>query len=92
MLSFLARFNSTVVTFIGFFFLFSLLIVSNISEALAQVNEPRGGPRVYKYETPEVWRESLLIYLLFLRKVVSVNIKQEVKQDLIFILTCLQLN
>ena len=58
--SLLTRFNSTAVTFIGFFFLFSLLIVSNISQALAQVNEPRGGPGVYKYETPEVWRESFI--------------------------------
>ena len=60
MSSFLARFNSTVVTFIGFFFFLSLLIAGNISKALAQANDPRDGPRVYKYETPEVWRESVI--------------------------------
>jgi hypothetical protein len=59
-----ARFKSTVVSFIGFIWLFSLPIASNISEVLAQANDPRNdprsAPRVYKYEAPEVWRESVI--------------------------------
>ena len=56
----LARFKSTVVSLIGFIWLFSFPIASNISEVLAQANDPRGDPRVYKYETPEVWQESVI--------------------------------
>ena len=55
-----APFKSTVVSFIGFIWLFSLPIASNISEVLAQANDPRGAPRVYKYEAPEVWQESVI--------------------------------
>ena len=59
-----ARFKSTVVSFIGFIWLFSLPIASNISEVLAQANDPRNdprsAPRVYKYEAPEVWQESVI--------------------------------
>ena len=54
------RFKSTVVSFIGFIWLFSLPIASNISEVLAQANDPRSAPRVYKYEAPEVWQESVI--------------------------------
>ena len=88
-----ARFKSTVVSFIGFIWLFSLPIASNISEVLAQANDPRTSacaPRVYKYEAPEVWQESVIDLPTLSQKVASVNIRQEVKLDLIFMSTCLR--
>ena len=89
-----ARFKSTVVSFIGFIWLFSLPIASNISEVLAQANDPRSdprsAPRVYKYEAPEVWQESVIDLPTLSQKVASVNIRQEVKLDLIFMSTCLR--
>ena len=60
MLRSLVCINLTTVSSNCFFWFFSLLITSNISEALAQASDPRDVPRVYKYETPEVWRESVV--------------------------------
>ena len=47
-------------------------------------------PRVYKYEAPEVWQESVIDLPALSQKVASVNIRQEAKQDLIFMSTCLR--
>jgi len=48
----------TILNCIGFVFVFVSLAVAIKGEPLAQDNDPRNSPRAYKYETPDVWRES----------------------------------